>query len=57
MRTYDPHKTTVEVRQGDRHQTNKRVLVYSTIGVILAFALIWAWFVLFGGGNSINHGL
>ena len=57
MRVYDPHRTTVEVRQGDRHQTNKRVLITSTILVIIAFALIWAWFALYGGGNSINHGL
>ena len=57
MRTYDPHKTTIEVRQGDRHQTNKRVLIISTAVVVIAFALIWAWFALYGGGASINPGV
>ena len=57
MRTYDPHKTTIEVRQGDRHQTNKRVLIISTTALVIAFALIWAWFALYGGGASINHGI
>jgi hypothetical protein len=57
MRTYDPHKTTVEVRQGDRQQTNKRVLIISMTVLVIAFALIWAWFALYGGGASINHGV
>ena len=57
MRTYDPHRTTVEVRQGDRHQTNKRVLIISTSVVVIAFALIWAWFALYGGGASITPGV
>jgi hypothetical protein len=51
MKTYDPHKSTVEVRQGDRHQTNKRVLITSMVVVIIAFALIWGWFALTGGAS------
>ena len=57
MRVYDPHKSTVEVRQADRHQTNKRVLVISTIVVIVAFALIYWWFTVYGGGHSMNTGV
>jgi hypothetical protein len=57
MRVYDPHKSTVEVRQGDRKQGTKFVLVISTVAVIVAFGLIWWWFAVYGGGNSINHGV
>ena len=57
MKTYDPHKSTIEVRQADRHQTNKRVLITSMIAVVVAFALIWAWFALFGGGAPITHAI
>lgn len=56
MRVYDPHKSTVEVRQADRHQTNKRVLFIGLAVVIVAFALIYWWFAVYGGGQSINHG-
>ena len=51
MQTYDPHKSTVELRQGDRHQTNKQVLIVSTFVVIVAFGLIWWWFAAYGGGT------
>ena len=50
MRTYDPHKSTVEVRGADRHQTNRVALIVGTTGVIVAFALIWWWFAAFGHG-------
>ena len=56
MRTYDPHKTTVEVRQGDRHQTNKRALIIGTAAVIILFALIYWWFAVYGGGGNLNGG-
>ena len=47
MQTYDPHKTTPEVLQGSRHTMNMRVLVWSTVGVVLASVLILlAFFVL-----------
>ncbi|HTJ56765.1 MAG TPA: hypothetical protein VL418_04265 [Devosiaceae bacterium] len=56
METYDPHKSTVEVRQGDRHQMNKRALIISMIVVIIAFALIYLWFSFYDGSNGINRG-
>lgn len=56
MPTYDPHKSTVEVRQADRHQMNKRALIIGLVIVIIAFALIYWWFSLYGGGHSLNHG-
>ena len=41
MQTYDPHKNTVEVRQANRRKVNLRVLVLSTIGVAVLFAVIF----------------
>lgn len=46
MQTYDAHKTTTEVRQGNRRMMNARVLIISTVLVVLAFAVIYlAFFV------------
>ncbi len=56
MKTYDPHKSTVEVRGGDRNPTNRGPLVLGTIIVIIALALVYWWFAVYGGGQSINHG-
>lgn len=44
MRTYDAHKTTTEVRQGSRRLMNFRVLIWSLLGIILAFGLIYVIF-------------
>jgi hypothetical protein len=55
--TYDPHRTTEEVRGGDRNPTNKHVLIISTVAVVVAFALIWWWFAAYGGGHSMNTGV
>lgn len=41
MKTYDPHKNTTEVRQGDRKLWNMRPLVIGTVVVVVALALIW----------------
>ena len=41
METYDPQKSTSEVRQGTKQKTNFRVLIISTGLVILAFAVIF----------------
>ena len=40
MRTYNPHKTKVEVRQADRHHMNFRVLLWSTGIIVVLFGLI-----------------
>lgn len=39
--TYDPHRSTTEVRQGDRRQMNLRVLVISTVAVVALLALAY----------------
>ena len=39
--TYDPHKTDTEIRQGSKRKTNLRVLLFSGIMIIVAFAAIY----------------
>ncbi len=39
--TYDPHKTDTEIRQGDKRKMNLRVLVFSGILIVVAFAVIY----------------
>jgi len=48
MQTYDPHKNTKEVRQGSNRWMNLRVLAFSTLAVVLAFAIIYIWFFVVG---------
>ncbi len=56
MKTYDPHKSTVEARGGDRNPTNRWPLFAGTLIVIVAFALIYWWFAVYGGGQPVNRG-
>ena len=46
METYDPHKSTTDVRQASPRKMNARVLVTSMIGVIVLFAIIYAVYTL-----------
>lgn len=46
METYDPKKTTTEVRGGSPRKTNSRVLVTSMIAVIVLFAIIYLVYTL-----------
>lgn len=41
MKTYDPHKSTTELRQGNARKMNSRVLAMSLIGVVFAFVVIY----------------
>ena len=41
MRTYDSGKNTSEVRQGNRRMMTSRILIISTVLVVLAFAVIF----------------
>jgi hypothetical protein len=41
METYDPHKNPNEVRQGSERKMNLRVLIFSVLGVVVLFALIF----------------
>jgi hypothetical protein len=51
METYDADKSTTEVRQGNRRMMNLRVLIFSSVAVIVAFALIWLAFSLLPAGQ------
>lgn len=46
METYDAHKSTTEVRQGNRRMMNTRVLVISLALVMIAFAIIYFIFFI-----------
>jgi hypothetical protein len=46
METYDPHKTTTEVRQGGRQLDNLWVLLISGGAIVVAFALIFYFFFM-----------
>ena len=41
METYDPQKSTTEVRGASPRKMNARVLITSMIGVIVLFAIIY----------------
>jgi hypothetical protein len=46
METYDPHKTTTEVRQASPRRMNLRVLITSLIGIVVLFAIIYVIYTL-----------
>jgi len=41
METYDPHKSTTEVRGANRRTTNLRVLILGVIAIVILFAVIY----------------
>jgi len=51
MRTYDAHKSTPEVRQGSGRLMNFRVLLWSVLGIVLAFALVYLIFFVIAPGD------
>ena len=46
METYDPKKTDTDVRGASPRQMNMRVLVGSMIGIIVLFAVVFAFYTL-----------
>lgn len=46
METYDPKKSSTDVRQASPRKMNARVLVTSMIGVIVLFAVLYLVFTL-----------
>jgi hypothetical protein len=46
-KTFDPHKSTNDVRQGNGRQMNSRVLFWSMGGVVIAFVLVYLIFFAF----------
>lgn len=45
MKTYDPDKTTTDVRQANPRRMNFRVLLASLIGVVVLFAIVYFIFM------------
>lgn len=52
METYDPHKNTTELRQGNPRKMNMRVLVVSLIGIVILFFLIYIAFFMMQPASS-----
>ncbi|WP_417310063.1 hypothetical protein [Devosia sp.] len=46
METYDPQKTKPEVRQADTRKTNSRVLIWSMLGILVLFIILYAVFFM-----------
>jgi hypothetical protein len=57
MRTYDAKKSTNEVRQGSGRLMNFRVLIWSLLGIILAFGLIYLVFYAMAPPPNTTTGL
>ena len=41
METYDTNKIATDVRQASPRKMNMRVLVFSLIGIVVAFAIVY----------------
>jgi len=41
MANYDPHKNTTETRQAGKSTMNLRVLLFSLLGAVVLFALVF----------------
>ncbi|MFC3703450.1 hypothetical protein ACFOOL_01615 [Devosia honganensis] len=52
METYDPHKNTTELRQGNPRKMNMRVLVVSLIGIVILFLLLYIAFFMMQPASS-----
>ena len=46
METYDPHKSTTDVRQANPRKMNLRVLIMSLIGIVVLFAIVYLIFTM-----------
>ena len=55
MKTYDSHKSTVEVRAADRNTGTRNMLVVAGVVVVILLGLIWWWSAAHGGGNPLNN--
>lgn len=46
METYDPNKNPTEVRQASPRKMNLRVLLFSLIGIVVVFAVLYLVYAL-----------
>jgi hypothetical protein len=54
METFDPHKSTTEVRGASPRRANFRVLLISIVLIVAAFVVIWAVYTMWPSGNVIS---
>lgn len=54
METYDPHKSTTEVRGANRRTTNLRALIIGLVVIVVLFALIY---FIYGMGSASQNTL
>jgi hypothetical protein len=52
METYDPHKSTTEVRGANRRTTNFRVLILGMLGIVVVFALVYVIYTMGSAGQN-----
>lgn len=50
MQTYDAKKSTTEVRQASPRLGNFRVLIFSMVGIVVLFAIIFILFTVLAPG-------
>jgi hypothetical protein len=41
METYDPQKSSTEARQASPRKMNLRVLIFSLVGIVVLFAIVY----------------
>lgn len=56
-KTYDAEKTATEVRQASPRRMNFRVLIWSLLGIVLAFGLIYMISFAFAPGPGTTTGV
>lgn len=56
-KTYDSGKSTTEVRQASPRLMNFRVLIWSVLGIVLAFGLIYLIFFVLAPGPGTTTGV
>ena len=57
MQTFDPHKSKTEIRQGSGRLMNLRVLIWSGVGIVLAFGLIYLIFFVMAPPPNTTTGV
>ena len=49
METFDPHRSTTEVRGANRRTTNFRVLIIGVVAIVILFAILY---FVYGMGSA-----
>lgn len=52
METYDPHKSTTEVRGANRRTDNFRVLIIGVVAIVILFAIVYFVYGIGSAGQN-----